>query len=53
MKIKFEPRDIWIGLYWDKIEETWLTPVAKLCRYRFYLCVVPMLPIIWEMKVVK
>lgn len=34
VRIKFEPRDLWIGLYLDHAART------------YYLCIVPMLPII-------
>lgn len=46
MKIKLEPRDIWIGVYWnpensigmDGCGESWI---------RFYVCVVPCIVIIF------
>lgn len=36
--IRFEPRDLWIGLYW-KPQDRCVT---------FYLCLIPCLPIIWS-----
>lgn len=36
----FEPRDIWVGLFWDHEE------VAGGGVWRFFICVVPMFPII-------
>jgi len=39
IKLKFEPRDLWIGVYWDGGHEGrfhWLV---------IYICVIPMLPI--------
>lgn len=35
-EIKFEPRDIWIGLFWTK----------SLNVLELYFCIIPMLPII-------
>lgn len=35
LSIAFEPRDVWIGVYWDRPE------FAKLV---LYLCLIPMLP---------
>ncbi len=34
-KLKFEPRDLWIGVYWDR------SPV----RLDVYICVVPCFPL--------
>ncbi len=54
MKIKFEPRDIWVGLYWKTEPRHPNAPVCT-CGYRitFYLCLIPMLPIIWKMEIYK
>lgn len=51
--IKWEPRDIWIGVYW--------TPAVRITafetdvqRYRFYVCIIPCLPIIFTVdKTIK
>lgn len=40
----FEPRDLWIGLYWDRIEWVWGTNTT------IYIGIIPMFPIrvSWE-----
>ena len=36
--IKLEPRDIWIGLFWDRRED----------GFHIYICPIPMLVIHWR-----
>jgi hypothetical protein len=50
MRIKFEPRDWWIGLYW-KTESHW-DYVANGTQFTrtYYLCLLPTLPIVWERR---
>jgi hypothetical protein len=37
-QVKFEPRDLWVGLYWDRSTFHW----------HIYLCLLPLLPLhIW------
>jgi hypothetical protein len=38
---KFEPRDIWIGCYWNLAKSV----ESKYRRLDVYICVLPMLPI--------
>lgn len=37
--IKFEPRDIWIGVFWN------LSTTVMTGRLLVYICILPMLPI--------
>ncbi len=53
--IKFEPRDLWIGIYWNKEHvakcqvSNNITPhitSADIYILKIYICIIPMLPII-------
>jgi hypothetical protein len=48
MSIHFEPRDMWIGLFWTKTRVT--TLVSDTETIRFYLCLAPCFPISWTWK---
>jgi len=37
----WEPRDLWVGLYWDK---------PQFCNWYFYLCLIPCLPLRLHVK---
>ena len=49
MKIKYEPRDLWIGVYWDRAGRC-TTLETDRQHYRVYLCVVPCFPIIFTIS---
>lgn len=46
-RIKFDWHDIWVGLYWTPWCET---AVGNRLVYRFYICVVPCLPISFDIE---
>lgn len=50
MKIKFEPKDMWIGLYWKSEPYTYC---HCDCDYLItcYLCIIPMFPIIFSFEI--
>jgi len=49
IKIKFEPRDIWIGCYWNKVSfENEPELLGRRSILKIYICIIPMLPIIFE-----
>jgi len=41
VSLLFEMRDLWVGVYWDKVPDVMSTPL----RWSVYICVVPMFPI--------
>lgn len=54
--LKWEPRDTWVGLFHDKVDGTrqWHldTTVSAHHRFRFFLVVIPCLPLIWDWVIV-
>jgi len=42
--IKFEPRDIWIGVFWDEVDRDWRWEHAKRA-WDVYVCLLPCLPL--------
>jgi hypothetical protein len=44
--VKWEPRDVWIGVYWTPYPDGWL---PFLTNFRVYVCIVPMVPIIFDL----
>jgi len=43
-KIYWEPRDLWVGLYWTK-GYSWSGLRKRWVAVHFYLCLVPCLPL--------
>lgn len=39
--VKFEPRDLWVGVFWDMQGR----PGGLLRSFRLYVCLVPMIPL--------
>lgn len=44
IRVKFEPRDLWIGVYWNVTHRD-LLPSPLWWRIDVYICLVPCLPI--------
>jgi hypothetical protein len=57
VKIKFEKRDIWVGLLWDHqrvtVHRLLLGPVIRETVIRFYVCVVPCFPVTFDVSFFK
>jgi len=47
--IKWEPRDIWLGVYWTRAVRI-TSLVEDIQRYRVYVCLLPCLPIIFTFE---
>jgi len=44
LKIRFEPRDLWVGLFWNITG----LPSGRIRALHLYLCLVPMVPIVFQ-----
>lgn len=40
--IAFEPRDLWVGVYWNRED---MGDDARIYLHEIYVCIIPMLPI--------
>lgn len=45
VRIKFEPRDLWVGVYWDYSPKSDPDDFYDYATLDIYICIVPMLPI--------
>ncbi len=43
----YEPRDLWIGLYWDK---AYFHPDSSYYGYHVYLCLIPCFPLRFDLS---
>jgi hypothetical protein len=43
-RLIFEPRDLWVGVYWDAVRD------EGYGGYNVYVCLVPMLPIFMQWR---
>jgi hypothetical protein len=44
-RLFFEPRDVWVGVYWKRVQEREEHPDAFYDVYHVYICVLPMIPL--------
>lgn len=51
INLKFEPRDLWIGLYWD-VKKDYSCCYSRQDKpenkIKLYFCLIPMLPLVVE-----
>lgn len=45
LSVTFEPRDLWVGVFWQRKDHIDLT-----YSYQIYICFVPCLPIVLTIK---
>lgn len=45
LTVKFEPRDLWVGIYWDWSPRHEPDDIYDYSELKIYVCIVPMLPI--------
>lgn len=48
--IKFEPRDIWVGIYWDYKRSVHYSREWNADLLKVYICVLPMFPVCLEFR---
>jgi hypothetical protein len=48
IELKFEPRDLWVGLFWDRRSAGLWQPMRTEYSTHFYVCVIPTLVVhVW------
>lgn len=45
MRLEFEPRDLWVGLFWKADKHNRYDGLQMFNKWHFYFCVIPMLPL--------
>lgn len=45
VKLKFEPRDLWVGVYWDFERYIWNPDQTEHWWLDVYVCLIPTLPL--------
>lgn len=53
LRLLFEPRDLWVGVYWNLRRTTPSTIVGVRWLLEIYLCVVPMFPLLLTIATYK
>ena len=43
--IKFEPRDLWVGVYWDHQPYIWNPDGTEHTVFDLYVCLIPCFPL--------
>jgi hypothetical protein len=41
LRVKFEPRDVWVGVYWNMAQSV----ESAYKRLDLFICIVPLLPV--------
>lgn len=44
-KFLFEPRDLWMGVYWTPVDQSELWIIGIHRAWHIYICLIPMLPL--------
>lgn len=46
VRLKFEPRDLWVGVFWDNSNQNWYPDTNRLTQeWNIYICLIPMFPV--------
>ncbi len=52
IRIKFEPRDLWIGIYWNvEYGQFWKGATFSLRLLKIYICLLPLFPIVLTTRI--